>query len=799
MKISYNWLKEFVDFQQDPQELSKILDSLGLGVDSINSVGSEWTEVVVGKVETCESIPMTVHLSYCEVDVGKRENLPIVCGAPNVAAGLTVPVALVGAKLPDGFTIDKIVLKGVVSEGMICSEKELGLSHETSGILVLPDNLPVGSPLEEHFGAKDWIFDLEVTFNRPDCLSHLGVAREIAASLKKAIRMPEISFRESEIETSSRIKVNIENAEKCPRYSARIIEDVEIKPSPLWLQERLRNLGIRPINNIVDVTNYVLLETGHPLHAFDYHLISEDGIIIRLAEPNEKFITLDEKEHKLSKSDLLIADKDHGIALAGIMGGFNTEINDNTKDVLIECACFEPTGIRISTRDLSISTESSHRFERGVDPEGIIFATNRTVELMRKFGGGSILKGVVDEYPGKWKKRSIEFRSARANKILGTKIKTTTMVSYLEGLGCEVDKSNKMTVSPPSFRNDLQREIDLIEEIARLYGYENINTSKKSAVSLIPKPNAESERLLINRFKSVLLELGLTEAITYSLIPSQDKDWFKFDNEPVKLINPLSDDMSLLRPCLGPTLLRTAQRNWNAGTKDIRLFEWGKCFWLENDKICEDWRLGGVIIGDAFPKSWILKSRNFSIYDLMGLLEGFGCRISLDKFEFIPYHIPEYFQTGGVISLKKNRNPVIFGHFGQIEPDVAKHYDLDIAVWFFELNGSLLLKNSGRTPGFQPLPRFPAALRDLSFVVDKEITAGQLKEMILKSGGELLIEVELFDLFTGGSIPGGKKSLAFHLIFRSVERTLSDAEIEESTDRIISTVETNTGAVLRSL
>ncbi len=800
MKISYNWLREFVDFPQKPNELGKILDHLGFGVDGITEIGARWTNVVVGRVVLCEHVENSVHLSHCEVDIGGDSTITVVCGAPNVAQGQIIPLAMVGAIMPDGFEIARRKLKGIESAGMICSEKELALSEDSSGIMVLPADLPLGKPVEDYIGKRDWVFDLEVTFNRPDCLCHLGIAREIAAYLRLPLNMPETTVDEDETPTSERVQIEINAPDRCPRYSARVMDGVEVKPSPLWMQERLRSVGLRPINNVVDVTNYVLMEVGHPLHAFDYHLVNDGKIIVRLAEDGEKFTTLDDKEHTLGADDLMIADPKRGIALAGVMGGQNSEIKDDTKDILLECAYFEPVGIRITSRDRAISTESSHRFERGVDAEATPYAVTRAAHLIQKLGGGKLYKGLADNYPKPWQSEKIDFRVARANKILATDLSGEDMAEYLTWLGCEVGDGDTKTVTPPTWRmHDLHREIDLIEEIARLYGYDKIGAAISSSVPLIPDPKREHERKMIDRFRTALVELGMMEAINVTLLPNGDEEIFETGNKWVALVNPLSDDMAKLRPSLCSGLLRSVARNIKSGRRDVRLFEWGSCFWQEQDNIVERLTLGGIVIGNRQPETWMDATREFGIYDLKGLLEQFTRKISLDKVRFISYHVPKSFQFGGAIFAGDQADEEPLGIYGCIDPYVAEKYEVDFPVWYFELNGNRLLELSGTTPQFKHLPRFPAALRDLAFVIDDNVGAGEIEDAIRRHGGEYLQDIEMFDMFRGKSIPEGKKSLAFHLMFRSSAQTLSDHEVDGYIEAIIEAVKQETGAVLRSI
>ncbi|MDP8239274.1 MAG: phenylalanine--tRNA ligase subunit beta [Candidatus Hatepunaea meridiana] len=888
MKASYNWLKELINFPHSPEELADLLTNIGLNIDSFDEVGGEWTNVVIGKVLTCEPVPETDHLSYCEVDVGIGETLGIVCGAPNVAAGQIVPVAPVGSMLPGGFKITRRKLKGVTSQGMICSEKELGISDEAAGIMVLPDDFTIGAPLTDYIGKRDYIFDVEITINRGDWLSHLGIAREISTATGIELKMPESEVEEIAQAASEKLTIEIQAPDKCPRYSARIVNGVKIAPAPLWMQERLRNLGVRPISNVVDITNYVALELGHPLHAFDYHLVNDAKIVVRTAKKGEKFITLDEKEHTLNESNLLIADPSRGIALAGVMGGLNSEIRDDTEDVLLECAYFEPVGIRITSRDHSISSESSYRFERGVDPEMTIFAVNRAAYLINRFADGKVLKGIVDNYPKPWKKRHIKLRSERTNKLLGTNIFTGEMSLWLKRLGCDVknsiifkvkpslsredflsvisklllietnvdltlpklllllseevtppddidvepktwqydlseivdkllstgipesdlvvffDKlgcevvSNLVKVSPPSWRHDLEREIDLIEEVARHYGYDKVESAITSGVLLTYNTKRENSRRLISRFKQALVELGFREAINPSLVPSSDTDGFPLPEKPVTLLNPLSEDMSHLRTNLGPSLLKSLSRSINAGITNARLFEWGKCFRMENGKVCEGNRLSGVLIGEVRPVSWTDTTRDLNFYDLKGLIKQFSRKISLDKIDFYPYDIRVLSGACKIEAAGKQNSNRQVGLSGRISSYICKAYGVDFPIWYFDFDGDVLLELAGAVPSYQQLPRYPAVLRDLAFVVNDDLQAGNLEEILGKYGGKYLSEVELFDLFSGKGVPVGKKSLAFHLTFRSAKRTLSDAEVDKSIKRIVSKALDEAGAVLRA-
>ena len=797
MKISLSWLRDFVPYTGSVEELSDILTHLGLSVESVERISAPFTKVVVGKVVSAEKVAGSDHLTFCQVEAGVGELLPIVCGAPNVAAGQTVPVALVGATLPGDFTITERKLRGVVSKGMICSERELGLSEDHAGILVMDDSLVIGTPVEQVIGAGDVVLDLEVTFNRPDCLCHLGVAREVAAKTGLPLTMPKAEPLESSLPASETVSVKILDQVRCPRYTARVVKGVKIAPSPNWLQDRLRAVGIRPISNVVDVTNYVMMELGHPLHAFDYHLVKNGGIVVRSADSGEKFTTLDAKVHALSDTDLLIADSERGIALAGVMGGLNSEINVATQDVLIECAYFEPTSIRTTSRDRGIQTESSRRFERGVDIEMTAFAAARAAHLIQQLAGGEVLSGEVDAYPVKRTNRQIKLRSLRVNQILGAALPQDLMAKYLSALACKVVVEKEgaegiLAVEPPSWRRDLEREIDLIEEVIRLHGYNEVGLATRSAVPLEVDPDRDRQRQAVLRLKDTLVEFGLFEAISWSLTSLTDAERFPTGRIPVRVINPLSEDLSTLRTTPAIALLKAVERNLNVGNPNVRLFEWGKCFWTKEGDIHEENRLGIVLVGEVRPESWIENGRAFGIHDLQGLATDLVSRLRLDNVQMIPYDIPEFLSQGA--SLRTGTNTL--GHFGQIAPEITARFGIERSVWYIELEGDSLIAKMGQTPSYKPLPKYPTARRDLAFLVSRNVEVGTLQTALSKAGGVYLVSVELFDLYRDKGIAQDKQSLAFHLNFRSSERTLGDAEVDRAIENMVKAA-TELGADLR--
>ncbi len=807
MKILYSWLLDYVPYKGTPQELADILTDLGLSVESLTRIGVEYRGVVVGKVIACESVAGSDHLSYCTVDVGSDDLLPIVCGAPNVASGQTVPVAVPGALLPGGFLITERKLRGVLSRGMICSERELGMSDEHKGILVFPDDYIIGRQVQDYLGGVDWLFDLEVTFNRPDCLCHVGVAREICAKLGLELRLPpaEQSSAGHAQTTAEWVSIRIDDPDRAPRYSARIVKGVKVGASPEWMQKRLQGIGIRPISNVVDVTNYVMMELGHPLHAFDYHLVNEGKIIVRRASIGEKFTTLDNKEHTLSGDDLLIADSQKGLALAGVMGGLNSEITESTEDVLIECAVFAPAGIRITSRDRGLGSESSRRFERGVDPEMTLIAVTRAAQLIQQLAGGEVLDGIVDNYPNRWKQPEIDLRSKRVNAILATELSPEQMRGYLSSLSfaqseakCDEDGlGSTWKVYPPSWRRDIEREIDLIEEIIRLHGYNEVGMATTSRVVLEPDIEREHERRVTDSIKNALVSLGLREAVCWSLISIGDSTAFQDGLQVVKVINPLSEDISRLRTSLAPGLLRAVERNINAGQNDIRLFEWGKCFEGKDSQISEGLKLGVMLTGKIRPDSYLDKARLLKLADLKGIIEQFADRMRLKVTILKTNELPACYSLGAVVETGELGQRI--GVFGQISPERALHFGIDIPVWYIELDGDRLLHNSGETRKYLSLPRFPSATRDLAFLVGDEIESGVLAECLKRESEGLLASLELFDIYTGKGISEGMKSLAFHLSFRRTDRTLSDGEVDALIARMVKAVKNESGAELRSI
>ena len=807
MNVTLNWLKNYIDFEFSVSELADRLTMLGIEVESVKQPGAELEGVVVGSVNTIKPHPNADKLVLCQVDIGETEELQIVCGAPNVREGMHAPVATIGATLPIGLTIKRAKLRGETSEGMLCSEKELALaaqlasaynkSEDAEGLMELSTDIPIGTPLAIALELDDTVFELEVTPNRPDCLSFIGVAREIRAETGNPLKLPQVDFAENEADVRETTSVTIQAPDLCPRYAARVIRGVNIGQSPAWLQQRLESVGVGAINNIVDITNFVLMEYGQPLHAFDYHKLAENRIVVRRATEDEKLITLDEAARELSSDMLVIADAEKPVALAGVMGGYDSEITEATCDVLLESAYFNPSSIRATAKALGMSTEASYRFERGADPGIVLDALDRAAQLITELAGGTICKGIVDVYPGEQPLTEIRLRPKRVNFVLGTEIEAATMEEILTRLGFDVETSESVyRVTVPTFRSDITREIDLIEEIARVYGYDNIPTTLPKGDIPVPVPDPKVE--VHRRVKQFLLASGMMEALNYSFSDpnSFDKIRFAADNplrNAVPLQNPLSPEMSVLRTTLLPGLLENAQRNRNHQIDTIALFEIGSVF-IHSGEQKEPERVSGVLAGQVGDGVYSNPYRQPDFYDIKGLVEGVleVCGISdytLQKTDAPTFH--------------PGRNAAVLlgdsqiGIFGEAHPEVLENYDLPYKAYLFDFDMEALTDAAIFAKRFEPISVYPKVERDLAIVVDKETLSDMPTELIYKTGGEWVESVRLFDVYEGEQVPEGKKSLAYTIIYHSVAETLTDKAVNALHNKIVKRLNQELGAELR--
>jgi phenylalanyl-tRNA synthetase beta chain len=808
MKVTANWLKKYVDFDWTTEELTERLTMLGLEVEGVEQTGGGFEGVVVAQVITRDPHPDADRLSVCRVNDGKGER-QIVCGAQNFKAGDKVPLILPGATLPPAkpgdkpFTIKVGKIRGVESKGMMCSPKELGVSQEADGLMILPADALVGQPFAEHLGGAepDVVFDLEVTPNRPDLNSVIGIAREIAALTSNPLRIPEVNLAESGADVSTAVDVRIADPELCPRYTARVVKGVKIGPSPDWLRQSLEAVGIRSISNVVDVTNFVMLEVGQPLHAFDYHLIAKNTngkptIVVRRAVDGETFTTLDDTEHELSADNLLIADEQKGIALAGVMGGLNTEINDQTVDVLIESAYFNPTNIRRTSKELNLRTDSSYRFERGADPEICDWASQRAAQLIVETAGGELMGGIVDVYPSPGSPREIRLRFDRTDALLGVAIPQAEQTRLLETLELSIVEpsiEDAATFRIPTWRVDLKREADLIEEVARLYGVDRIPaTPPRGAIGTNEFDKVYDD---LGDVRRLLTGLGLSEAQGQTLISKVDAERTCDPGDIVPLANPLSSDMDVLRPSLLPGLLTMLQHNAHHQQRDVALFEIGRIFRRKNGEPSEHRRLAIAMTGNRGQPFWQDDSKLVDAHDLKGMVDQLLDRIGLRGLFFVRRDAatPLFVDSAEV----KLGGKLPLGELGQLQPSLARDLDLKHPVFLAEFDLDQVLGRRPPQAGFKPLPAHPAIQRDIAMIVSEHINHEQVVQTVKKVRPDFLESVELFDVFRGRNIPEGRKSVAYTLTYRHAERTLKDKEANASHEKVVSALRDQLSAEIR--
>jgi phenylalanyl-tRNA synthetase beta chain len=827
MKISLKWLSEYVDVPSDLKSFCDRLDLTGTGVEGVESTEDAFANIVTAKVVSKEPHPDSDHMFVCQVDVGENnlneegcpEPLQIVCGAQNFNTGDHIVTALIGAKLPGDIKIKKSKLRGVVSYGMNCSARELGLGSDHSGIMILPEDTPIGIPFSEYLGQGDTVLDLEITPNRPDCLSITGFAREVGAMYQSewrnllaedAAKMNPVTCDEFLEDLAS---VTIEDSKRCPRYTARVIKDVKIGPSPQWLVERLEAIGQRSINNVVDVTNYILFLYGQPLHAFDFDKIKnaegKANIVVRAAKDGAEFTTLDGQNRILSDDMTIIATPELGaVALAGVMGGQNSEVDENTINVLLESATFEPGRTSRTSRNLGLISESSMRYERRVDDHGCDIRGAAAAALIAEIAGGKVVaaKGnddaIIDIWPQTSRPNELIFRAERFRDFVGADISNEFAVDVLTRLGCEVSPQSEaglLKVVPPTFRPDLEREIDLYEEVLRLWGMDRVEPTLPASPKRVGYRTDDS--ILTKKINDILSACGLNETMTYSFVSAEDMKVLGFDESATKnyveLLNPLNSEQAVMRQTMIPSLLSSVEYNQRHGVQDVALYEIGTVFKaLEGQKKPEErMKVAGVLSGLCSDKLWDDSSRSYGFFDVKGIIETMVYELAIPKVRFkVPVEGEYPFLQPGRAA-KVVSGGVVLGCIGELHPNIAKRFGIEGSVALFEIDVEALRNTMRKSRPYVDIPVFPAVESDQNFIVDEDVSNEQIIQVITSAGGKLLERVTLFDVFRDEEKIGtGKKSMAYSFVFRAADKTLTQDEVAKVHEKIVKKVQNALGA-----
>jgi len=802
MLVSYRWLKDYVDVDLTPAELADRLTMAGLEVDAVAETGAAFTDVVVAKILAVKPHPGADKLFLCDVTDGET-TWPIVCGAPNTRAGILTPLARVGAAIPGGYTIKRSVIRGERSDGMLCSEEELGIGGDASGIMILPEGLPLGQNLADALDLKDTVLDVSVTPNRPDCLSMIGMAREVAAITGKPLRYPEICVQETEASVHDATSVTILDPDLCPRYTARVIRGVTIGPSPRWMRQRLEAVGLRSINNIVDVTNFVMMELGQPLHAFDFRFLEEGRIVVRRSTEGERFVSLDEKERLLKADTLMICDGRKPVAIAGIMGGLNSEVKEDTETILLESAYFSPVSIRRSSRALGMGTDAAFRFERGIDPEGVVRAADRAAQLMAELGGGRVLKGIVDVHPQPVPAvEAIPLRLDRVDEILGTSIPAEAAVGILKALEMDVQEAGpgRYRVSPPTFRVDVTREIDLVEEIARLYGYDRVPVTLPSAA--VAPVRRDSKEIAADRIREVFTGAGYTELVNYSFISPTAPDALGLAaDDPrrrfVRIANPLTEEQSVMQTTLIWGLLQTLVRNCRSGNTDLKLFEIGRLFFAgaAGELPRETDSVACLLTGSRYDDQWHFQELRADFYDLKGVVEGLFKALGIGGVRFVSTDPEPFLHPGRACRIRIGDAQA--GILGEVHPELLERLDVKGRTVVCELDLALLASHARSVAVSRGVSRFPAVTRDVAFLVPLEMESDTLLSLIRETGEEFLEKVHIFDVYAGERIAAGQRSLGLRFSYRKADGTLTDEEVQQVHTALVKKVVEQTHARIR--
>ena len=808
MKVALNWLKEYVDIEHEPEILAEKLTRAGIAVEKIIYPGAGIKGVKTGRIMKISPHPAADRLLLCTADVGDAEPFSIVTGAVNLKPGALVPVAVGGALLPGGRVIKKTVLRGVSSEGMFCSAGELGIEdkllrpEEREGIFILPPDTPIGLDIREALSLDGAVLEMEITANRGDCMSIIGVAREVAALCGGRVRYPDRAVKE-EGGRMPAVEINIADPRLCPRFTARTLTGIKIQPSPLWLQNRLRLSGVRPINNVVDVTNYVMLETGQPMHAYDSQTLAGSAVIVRSAAPGEKLVTLDGGERTLEEGMIVIADRDKAIGLGGVMGGLVTEISDATEYVLLEAACFDPAQTRRTSRALGLASEASARFIHGIDRENVAAALDRAAHLLEVIGAAKACVGKIDNYPGKIDEIKVRTTKTAVNKRIGADVSLTRMSAILENLAFRVEtEGENLDITVPSWRNDVKAAADISEEIARSIGFDNIAGTLPQSV--MTRGGQSRLSALVGNVKNFLAAAGLNETIGYSFISRGKIEKLSLASDDprrraIPILNPIADDFAVMRTTLVPGLLSALAYNLARRNEDAALFEVGGVYLAEelplNAFPREETFLCAALTGKRYPDGWNQPSGQVDFYDAKGLVEELLAQMNIKDYTFSAG--TETYLHPGKSALVVRKGEKI-GAIGEIHPQAAEAFSLPNAC-LLELNLNSLAGDAGRFDQYTKLPKYPETYRDLSMTAPAEASYEKIAAAIRENGGPLLSSLRLFDLYMGKQIPEGYKSMAWSLSFQSPERTLTDGEVNAAIAGIVAALERDLSIKLRAV
>lgn len=796
MLVPMSWLKDYTDVDCDIMTYTDEMTMTGTKVEGHEELGKEVSNVVVGKILRIEKHPDADKLIVCQVDVGE-EKIQIVTGAKNVNEGDIVPIALAGAELPGDIKIKKGKLRGIESNGMMCSVEELGFTTEDipdapeDGIYIFSEELPLGQDVKPYFGLGDLVVEYEITSNRPDCQSILGIAREAAITFDKPFKYPEITLKEeAEGKVEDLATIEIREPELCPRYAARIVKNVKIGPSPKWMRQRLLAAGLRPINNLVDITNFVMLEFGQPMHAFDLSALEGSKIVVRRAEDGEDFVTLDEEERKLDASMLVIADEKKAVAVAGIMGGENSKVRDDATTILFECANFDGTAVRLTSKKLGLRTDSSSKFEKGLDPNNVIPAIDRACQLLEGMGAGEVVPGIIDHYSIKREENKVEYCPDSINALLGTDISEDYMVEVFEKIGCSVDREKRI-VSAPTFRHDISREADLAEEVVRFYGYNNIPMTLATGTATVGKKSFKQQ--LEEMMKTILEGCGLNEAMTYSFESPKVYDKLHVPAESslrnaIKIKNPLGEDFSMMRTQTVNGMLNALATNFSRRVDHAYLYEIGKVYLPKELPLTE-------LPDEREQLTLGLYGKDVDFFSTKGVVEMLYSQLGMDEDVIYEASKEKWLHPGRQAVMTINGKKL--GVIGEVHPAVLDNYEIETRVYMVVIDIPTVIENANMERSYEALPKYPSVTRDLAMLVKEDVLVGQIDRVIKNYGGKFLVDVELFDVYQGEQIEKGFKSIAYKVTFRSKDKTLKDKEVNKQINKILFGLEKELKITLR--